>query len=486
MESIKNTISKLYIYIYIYIGIVSLFLFSPTAAYSQQQTDTRIFIDSLDIRATDDSVAVVMELDFSDLELPSNRAVYLNPVIKADDSTFNLPPVAVMGRRQYFWYLRNLDKSTVTALQRENGKTQKYRYRYAIAVDSKPAWVSIWLDEDSCGCNRKILAERSVVLANRDFSDYIPRLAYISPQAEVRKTRHETGTAYIDFPVNVTEIRPDYRANRQELTRIAASLDTIINDPDVIITGIALTGHASPEGPYGRNASLAEERTQALLQYIQKSYRLDNAIFSYGFIAEDWEGLRKFVAGSDMENREELLTLIDDSSLKPDDKERRLRTEYSADFHYLADKCLPSLRHTDYIVEYTVRGFDVEEARQIIWERPQKLSLQEMYAVAQTYTEGSAPYCEIFEIAVRLYPEDPVANLNAANSALLRGDTTAAARYLERTSHNGEAMLARGVLAILKGDLDEAEKMLTRAAEMNTPNSEYNLIELKRIKQNKY
>lgn len=477
MRSVKKTA------IYI-IGIAAAFLL-PAKAQSQE-TAGAVSVNKLNISATDDSVTVSMELDFSSLELPSNRAIYLNPVLKADSGTYTLPSVAIMGRRQYFQHLRNSNDGRLTALRREDGQAQRYLYKYTLGVDSKPDWVSIRLDQDSCGCNQKLLADRSIMQASRDFSEYIPRLAYISPQAEVRKTRHETGTAYIDFPVNVTEIRPDYRDNRQELDRIAASLDTIIHDSDIIITGIALTGHASPEGPYSRNVTLAEDRTLALLDYIQHHYRLERSIFSYEFIAEDWEGLRKFIAGSGMEDRNALLAIIDDGSLEPDAKENKIRSDYPAAFRYLVDSCLPSLRHTDYIVEYTVRGFDVEEARRIIWERPQKLSLQEMYAVAQTYEEGSAPYNEVFEIAVRLFPDDPVANLNAANSALLRGDTAAAARYLARTSDCGESMLARGVLAIMNGNYDEAERMLTRASGMNIPNAEYNLSELRRIKQNKY
>ena len=37
-----------------------------------------------------------------------------------------------------------------------------------------------------------------------------------------------------------------------------------------------------------------------------------------------------------------------------------------------------------------------------------------MYLVAQTYEEGSEDFNEVFHIAVRMYPHDPIANINAA------------------------------------------------------------------------
>ena len=54
--------------------------------------------------------------------------------------------------------------------------------------------------------------------------------------------------------------------------------------------------------------------------------------------------------------------------------------------------------------------------------RPQNLSLNEMYLVANTYSNGSREFINVFETAVRLFPEDDVAKLNAAIAALSRGD----------------------------------------------------------------
>ena len=82
-----------------------------------------------------------------------------------------------------------------------------------------------------------------------------------------------------------------------------------------------------------------------------------------------------------------------------------------------------------------------------------------MYRVAQTYEVGSESYNEVFEIAVRLYPDDPVSNLNAANTALLNRNATAARRYLAKAAEGPEKRLAEGVASWLEGDTDKARSI---------------------------
>lgn len=87
----------------------------------------------------------------------------------------------------------------------------------------------------------------------------------------------------------------------------------------------------------------------------------------------------------------------------------------------------------------------MSEAKELIYTDPKQLSLDEMFQVARTYDTNSREFKEVFEIAVRMYPDDPVSNLNAANSALLNGDTAAARRYLAKAAEGPEKRLAEGV-----------------------------------------
>ena len=141
-----------------------------------------------------------------------------------------------------------------------------------------------------------------------------------------------------------------------------------------------------------------------------------------------------------------------------------MKQRYPTQWKQLLADVFPALRHSDYYVSYTIRPFTVEEARDIIRTKPQQLSLNEMFLVANTYAPGSKDYDEVFETAVRMYPDDETANLNAAVIALRKDDLTTAARYLTKAGNSAEAQNARGVLAAKQGHYADAEKAFSLSA----------------------
>ena len=144
-------------------------------------------------------------------------------------------------------------------------------------------------------------------------------------------------------------------------------------------------------------------------------------------------------------------------------------------YRMLLEECYPGLRRSDYVVTYIIRGFNVDEARQIIRTQPQKLSLQEMFAVAQTYEPGSEDFKQVFDVAVHLYPNDPVANLNAANSLLEIGQYDLAQPYLNKAGQSPQALNARAVALLMQSRYDEALPLLRQAREAGLKEAEANM-----------
>ena len=102
-----------------------------------------------------------------------------------------------------------------------------------------------------------------------------------------------------------------------------------------------------------------------------------------------------------------------------------------------------------------------------------------------TYEAGSAEFVRLFDTAVRLFPDDPTANLNAASAALSRGDTTIAEYYLRKARPDTpEYDNAMGVLLLLKEDNDGAETYLRRAARAGVEQARFNLTELNNKREN--
>lgn len=115
-------------------------------------------------------------------------------------------------------------------------------------------------------------------------------------------------------------------------------------------------------------------------------------------------------------------------------------------------------------------------------ERPQKLSLNEFYLVAQEYVPGTDDFTEVFETAVRMFPDDVIANLNAANAAIRRGDLTGAKRYLAKAGNSPEAVYARGALAIKQKDYDNARRYMSEAKSLGLTQAGITLEQLEKGK----
>lgn len=69
---------------------------------------------------------------------------------------------------------------------------------------------------------------------------------------------------------------------------------------------------------------------------------------------------------------------------------------------------------------------------------------------------------------VRVYPNDPTANLNAAAAALLKKDLTSAERFLQKSRRNTPAYYNNmGVLYLLQNNLARAKGYFQRALELS-------------------
>ena len=126
-----------------------------------------------------------------------------------------------------------------------------------------------------------------------------------------------------------------------------------------------------------------------------------------------------------------------------------------ADYAFLLANVYPSLRHTDYRISYVVRSYsDPAEILAIMKKRPGNLSLDEFFVAAQSLEPGSPEFNEVFDIAVRMYPDNPVANLNAAITAFNRHDIPAAERYLAKAGNQTQADEVRRAIEASKTDAE--------------------------------
>ncbi len=460
---------------------------APLSA-AMQRTQLNASASNVRVERSENILFVGADINIDSVSRGTNRELWIAPVIGNGAAADTLPVVVMAGRNRYYQAQRHdlVEREGVTLL-RDNYRDHTYSYTasvpYTDAMDGKPLRFILELR----GCCSDSIERQELLLTNIDVAPpvetFFPAFNWITPTAETVKTREIRGQAYIDFPVNKTVIYPDYRRNTVELAKIRATIDSVHKDNDITITAISIRGYASPEGPWDNNVRLAKGRTAALKKYVEELYHFAPDFIQTSYDPEDWGGLRAYVEKSNIANREGILSIID-SNLKPDPKNDKIRATYPQQYAFLLSEVYPALRHSDYKIDYTIRSYtDVNEILTLVRTRPQNLSLQEFYLASRAVEEGSAQYNEIFETAVRMYPESEVANLNAANVAMARADYDRAATYLAKCGDMPEAVYARGILAALKGDYATARAQFEQAAKLRVADAPAALEQLDAMKK---
>ncbi|MBE6196422.1 MAG: DUF3868 domain-containing protein [Rikenellaceae bacterium] len=429
-----------------------------------------VTVDRYAMERVGDSLRLDIRFNATKLDIRNNEVAVITPMIVKDEESIALRSCGIYSRMRDIYYARNEHLSPTTDADmrfRERRVPETIDYHVVLAYADWMENCSVVIARQGYGCcGGKLWSESETLIERFPYERYIPEMIYLRPEIEVVKTRALRGSAYIDFPVSRTEIYLDYHDNKNELRKITGTIDSVKNDRDITIRHLSIKGFASPESPYDNNARLAKGRTAALKAYVENMYHFGEGFIDTSYEPENWEGLEVYVEHSTLPHRNEILAAIR-SAREPDNKERFIKSNWPEDYRYLLDNCYPRLRRSDYVIEYEIRSYTKpEEIEAIMFTAPQKLSLEEFYILAESYDQGSDLYNEVWEIAIRMYPSDPVANLNAANTAMLKGDYTRALRYLDKAGDSAEVLYGRGLLEVLCENFDAARPYLLQAEKM--------------------
>lgn len=429
------------------------------------------------------------------------------PVLTYGKRSKEMPYVSIMSRIGYRNYSRSLaimdryDKESLAdympyAVLKDFGEQQNVYYEYTMLYEPWMAWATLELRTKDCGCGKAtprdtmILSDRVNLEPVEMIEPYIvrPSIAYLRPEAEPIKSRSVQAEAFLDFEVGKTTLKPSLGNNAQELEKIILTFEDVRNDKDVTLNGISLSGYASPEGSETLNNTLAEGRVKSLDNFLKKKFEYDDSFCTLNFEGEDWTTLTQLINESDMPSKLKVLDIIV-ATEDADEREKQLKSlDGGKPYKYLLQHFFPQLRRVIFKADYNVRQFNVDEAKEVVKTRPQNLSLNEMFLVANTYEIGSEEFNELFETAVKVFPDDATANINAAVTSIAIGDYESAAKYLDKVKIRKripEYDNAKGLVLLVKdSDFDKAEIYFRSASEAGLQAASENLEEVYRAKDN--
>lgn len=309
---------------------------------------------------------VKIRLDLDSLRLGKKQSRVFTPVLSDGTHRKTLRPVTVNGKwRQLMYKRRNRNDAGANALATVCTPAGAGIISYADSCIYLP-WMKdaqLLLAQDLCGCGGDVMEQALQTLLTKvevrepDEEPASPGMRE-APAPAKETERHKVAKVtlfldYLTFPVNRTEILPEFGNNRAELHKLEAALDSLISLPDTRIECVSMTGYASPDGPYRRNDELAYARTLALRDCLQNTPRYRELPFRTASVAEDWKGLEKALEESDMPYREELLQIIA-TGMEPDTKEEKMKIlDGKKAYKILKSDFLPQLRRTVCEIHYT-------------------------------------------------------------------------------------------------------------------------------------
>lgn len=445
------------------------------AAFAQTHYLESLKLENQQVSKTGSRVTVSADIVLDEMELNRQQSLRLVPVLVSADGMRQqeLTPVLIEGkvrskvtaRRQALGEMP--EGESTLRLKRKNGEEQTVAYQ---AETSFAPWMvngRLELRGYITGC--AACSEGDEILTAGEVLPYrepeFTLAAVMQPAEEEVKRRAENKSARLEYRRDSYAVLPEYRTNRAELESVQRSFALLKENPNLTVTGIYITGYASPEGSMTYNERLSQRRAQTFADYVrQHNKELQKELWHVAWKGEDWDGFRRQVGqASGWEKQQEVLQMIDGCQGSQDDCEKQIRTSLSReDYRYLIDELYAPLRRNDYRIEYTVRNFTPEEARQMLEVRPDLLSAAEMQRVADSYSRDTDGYLKALRTALRTYPDNVAIRHNLALAEMEAGNYAEAITLLKNTQ-DGASLNLLGVAHYKSGDKRQAEQAFTRA-----------------------
>ncbi len=428
---------------------------------------------------------------FPEKKFAKKGVLTVTPVLKFDGQEVLGDPVTYVGEKA-----------------KENGKTVNYKnggtYKQSCSFDYVPAMrkSELYLRFEA-KVGKKVIEIPDLkiadgVVATSELADARDNKTAGTPD-KFQRVIQELTEADIKFLIQSAELR-SAETKSEGVKNLQAAIKDAKEAERKEISKIEVAGYASPDGGMSLNENLAKNRQKAAANFLKKDLKKNkvNTAIESNITAEDWEGFRKAMENSNMQDKDLVLRVLSMYS-DPEEREAQIKN-LSAVYGTIAEEILPALRRSRLILTTDLIGKSDDEIREIAKKDASQLSVEELLYAA-TLTEDKAEKLAIYKQAADQYndyrawnsmgqiyfsngdiaearrcyskaleiqPNDPDVNYNAGVAAIADGDLAKAEEYLGKaagTKANLNAAL--GTLYTAKGDYNAAKKAYGETASNN-------------------
>ncbi|MEA3496286.1 MAG: hypothetical protein U9R42_09650 [Bacteroidota bacterium] len=245
------------------------------------------------------------------------------------------------------------------------------------------------------------------------------------------------GTIY--YKINSSRLSKGQTASKDfELPFVIEPIKDLAIKNGMKIENLKMHSQASPDGKMKLNEKLAKNRKKSSLTYIKYALEeigfdavYDSSFYSPDETTEDWKGLKDLISKSDIENKSDIVKIIN-SDLALDVKEENIKKLTGEKWDYLASDILPKLRKTEIslVAKTLIREID---SLQKLYDNGQLASLynkQELLLLAFNQ-EDFDKQMELFELYKKNNPDEYVGDNNIAGIHLMKGKAQTSLEILE-------------------------------------------------------
>lgn len=350
------------------------FILSFYFAYSlTAQAIEQIKIIDTQFYKSGDSLHVSMRLETNQAIAPRSYSVTITPELSNQQNRLLLDAINVETRTSAILDSRN--KNATTKLSKTFARGEEIAFAQTIPFASWMYDANIRLNIEVNGCCKTIqypfIWIKEPVLSTSHIMPVYTAASALTPVYDETLYMFDFGhnDLIIDFKQSITTIDTTLFSNYQTLNLILNSIDSIQSSGDKMLSGIEITGYASPEGTTQNNKRLGEARALALKQYIKMHHPdLREMDFALNNGAVNWPGLEKMVTASDMPYKKEVLDIIQNVPAEIDLQNNTSRKKQLMDlrggvpYNYMYTHFFPKLRNACYISVFykTVKDTNAE------------------------------------------------------------------------------------------------------------------------------
>jgi outer membrane protein OmpA-like peptidoglycan-associated protein len=292
--------------------------------------------------------------------------------------------------------------------------------------------------------------------------------------------------AIINYMLQKSDLRPS-ETKKEELKKLIELLNNTPDTAEKALVNVEISSYASPDGPEDLNQKLVDGRGKTAQDYVVKSTKKAKStnVKSPDFLvkattpSEDWEGFKKEVEMSDVQDKELILRVLQ-MYTDPVVREREIKNISQA-YTQLKDKVLPQLRRSVIKANYETKVKTDEEMLALAaTDEINKLKLNELlYAASKT--DDAALKTKIYNQAIAVEPNCFRAFNNLGVVKGKAGDIAGAKADFEKANElkagNPAVLYNLGACAFANGDLATADKFFAdaKAAGCQSPYLGYSL-----------